>query len=496
MNKKILIVLIALTAVALIAFIIVNQKFPQKPEITKQELQQEFQLLKSRYEQAKTNGYDVSEAEKLAREAKKAFDKGNYAVAKEYLEYAFISLRQTRPSNRALPKQNNSSIPGNNSLSDVKVAIVYERLNDARPKRTIDEQLQILKDTKADLIFRASWRWNPLPNSCSKEDLEKLPGYNGKVTQKVNDECVNSGYSFESMKGVIDQIKKQNQNIIIVGAIPAQKINKLEFNEVTSETFDETQTWEMALDPAKWGIKSITKEEMQEGLKFFSETGYYPDITNPEYQDLLLSWAKRQIDGGMDGIWIDLLYTQASKLAQITKDANHPAVKESYEAASKIVDEIHKYGESKEKYIYVGTWSGPAMNFPYTKPRLDFVTETPMHNEIRNKKIGEGWVKRVQDINSVFKDIPVFAFVDWAGDKGQLALFSQMSKSDQSEFLIVADESFTNIGIKFIYPVHGGNAHSSVLVWGEYSKWYDSLAPEFQTYNTIKQLAQNKSNKK
>lgn len=494
MNKKILIVLIALTAVALIAFIIANQKFPQKPEITKQELQQEFQTLKTKYEQVKAQGYDVSEAEKLARDAKQAFDNRDYKKAKEFLDRAFAVLRKVTST------ANYSS----SALSQVKVAIVYERLNDARPKRSIDEQLQILKDTKADMIFRASWRWNPLPDSCSAGDIAKVTFKKPEdVTSELKQACIDSGYSFEDMKNTISEIKKQNPNIIIIGGIPAQKINKKEVNEITGETFTETQTWGMALDPAKWGITSPTKEELQNSLKTLSgyPESYYPDITNPKYQELFISWAERQIDSGMDGIWIDLLYTQAGKLQGITKDVNHPAVRASYEAASKLVDEIHNYGESKGKHIYVGSWTTP-MYYPYTPPKLDFVTETMGPRELMEKKYEETkWKNTASKAKEKFGNIPLFVIFDWGFRNSPIEIVSQqMSQADAQNFLRLSDDFFTSLGIKFVYPVHGASmvvqqTSATKLAYGTLN-WYDSLAPEFQTYETIKQLAQNKSNKK
>lgn len=50
----------------------------------------------------------------------------------------------------------------------------------------------------------------------------------------------------------------------------------------------------------------------------------------------------------------------------------------------------------------------------------------------------------------------------------------------------------------FIYPVHGGNmgGNSKVRSFGmdnEYGRVYDSLAPEFDTYETIKELANKKA---
>lgn len=372
------------------------------------------------------------------------------------------------------------------SLSNVKVAIVYERLNDARPKRTIEDQLKILKETNPDMIFRASWRWNILPNSCSE------------VEPSLEKTCIDSGYSFDQMKNTIGDIKKQNPNIIIVGSIPAQKINEKEVNEITGETIDDAQTSQMALDPAKWGITSTTKDEIQKGLqKKYVASGRYPDISNPKYQELFLSWAKRQIDSGMDAIWIDLLFTQADTMRGITKDVNHPAVRDSYMGASHIIDEIHKYGESKGKHIYVGTWSYDGFSkYPYAPPKLDFVTESPTQKEVLYKKFDDAaWNIRKANIEAKLGNIPIFIFIDWADDNGQLAIFSQkLSKEQQRDVLKMADDFFESKGMKFIYPVHGGSTgHSATaLTYGKYT-WYDSLAPEFETYDTIKQLAQDKS---
>jgi hypothetical protein len=381
-----------------------------------------------------------------------------------------------------------TSLTSTQSLSRVKVAIVYERINDARPKRTIEEQLQILKDTKADMIFRANWRWNPMPNSCSDEDIIKVAF---KVTPELKQSCIDSGYSFEDMKNTISAIKKENPNIIIIGAIPAQKINNKELNEITGETLDETQTLQMALNPAKWGITSESEDAFQKKFSGSQQgfTGYFPDITNPDYQKLLLSWAERQIDAGFDGIWIDLLYTQSGQIMQITKDVNHPAVKESYEAATKIVDEIHKYGESKGKYVYVGTWT-VAMNYPYQKPNLDFVTDSPAPNEVSSGKLDtNAWVKKKADIENAFGNVPIFVFIDWGYSNSPLENFVRLSDSGRITFLKDANSFFDSIGIKFVYPVHGG--FITKLAYGKYG-WYDSMAPEFPTYDTIKQLAQNK----
>lgn len=351
------------------------------------------------------------------------------------------------------------------------------------------------------MLFRASWRWNPLPDSCSDNDIARVMFKKPEdVTPELKKACVDSGYSFDQMKNTISEIKKQNPNIIIVGAIPAQKINEKEINEITGETIDATQTSQMALDPAKWGINSPTKDETQKGLqKKYVSIGWYPDITNPKYQELFLSWAEKQVDSRMDAIWIDLLFTQADTMKGITKDVNHPAVKDSYMGASHIIDEIHKYGESKGKHVYVGTWSYDGFSkYPYPPPKLDFVTESPTQKEIYYKKLDDAaWNIRKSNIEAKLGNIPIFIFIDWADDNGQLAIFSQkLGKTEQNDFLRQADNFFTNKGMKFVYPVHGGSTgHSATLLtYGNYT-WYDSLAPEFETYDTIKELAQDKARK-
>jgi len=62
-----------------------------------------------------------------------------------------------------------------------------------------------------------------------------------------------------------------------------------------------------------------------------------------------LHWAERQVDAGVDAIWIDMLYTQAWFLYKMSKDANHPAVRKSYNAALEIIEKIREYGRKKEK---------------------------------------------------------------------------------------------------------------------------------------------------
>ncbi len=384
------------------------------------------------------------------------------------------------------------------NLSQVKVAVLYESVT--HPIRGIDEVIYLLKETRADFIFRGFWRWNPCPNKC--EDL--------RVREK--EKCKLRNYSYFHLEKAILEIKKEIPQIIFCGAIPAQVIHReAVFNPLTKEVIRYPKTWNLALNPEKWGIK-ISKEQFQcmfakthfwvpEDLncsEYSPQTAsaYFPDLTNPEFKELLLSWAERQIDAGADCIWIDMLFKQAAMLYKLTKNFNHPAVKESYEAACEIVDKIHEYAQRKGKRVWVGSWLTPIF-FPYTPPKLDFVTISPSSKEVRKMKMDEKkWNEKVKLAREKLGDIPIFAFIDWASTtRTPLGTFSQtLTKEEQIKFLKIADEFFTERGILFVYPLHGGwmGNDAEILSYGK-SRVYDALAPEFQTYNAIKELAKKRA---
>ncbi len=386
------------------------------------------------------------------------------------------------------------------NLSQVKVAILYERIGDGSwINRSVEDEIKIFKETNADFIFRGFWRWSPIPEKC-----EDLPG-------KQREKCKLRGYSYQHLEKTISKIKAELPEMIICGAIPAQIIQrKVLWNPKTKEIIRYPETWDLALDPQKWGI-NFSKEELQckfGKIRFWVPqdldcknyapelaSAYFPDITNKKFQELLLSWAERQIDAGVDAIWIDMLFKQVVMLYKLTKDFNHPAVKESYEAVCKIVEKIHEYGKRKGKDILIGSWFTP-IYFPYPPPKLDFITISPSLIEVREMKFDEErWNERLKLIREKFREVPVFAFIDWASTiETPLGQFSQvLSKEKQREFLKKADEFFSQKNVIFAYPVHGGfmGRDAKILSFGKL-KIYDSLAPEFETYETIKELARKK----
>ncbi|RLI17435.1 hypothetical protein DRO49_03630 [Candidatus Bathyarchaeota archaeon] len=371
-------------------------------------------------------------------------------------------------------------------LSKVKVAILYERITDGiyHPSklRTYEDLVKILNETNPDLVFRVWWRWTPIE--------ESLPSTN-PVYQ--------AGYTYQQLEETLTKLKKRFPSTLFIGAIPAQRINFEERNPITGRRYSEKETWEMALNPAKWGI-NYSKEKLQELAQkgVTGEYGYFPDITDKEFQELFLSWAKRQIDAGVDGLWIDMLFAQPRFLAEITKDKNHVSVKESLKAIDYILAEIRKYGEKKGRYIYLGSFY-TFIDFPNYSPDLDFVTVSFKRKEILNMKLDEErWDEIISKVKERKPNLIILAIIDWGlTAKTPLGAFSQeLTPEEQREFLKTADKFLSNRGVILVYPVHGGfmGQDAKILSFGRLKK-YDSLAPEFNTYKVIKSLAQNKKGK-
>ena len=398
-------------------------------------------------------------------------------------------------------------------LAKVKVAIHYRYITDGGViNRTIDDVIRIFKETGADFVFQAWITQSPCPDKCS--DLPPDEAWKYEIR----------GYSYEHLRNAVSKIKEELPDIILCGGTQAEFLYPEEVRG-SSEEERRDRAWNMSLDPRKWGI-NVSRGEVQcywarrwgfidkdeecpseEELKWRMDF-YFPDLTNPEFQEILLSRIYRQIDCGVDAIWIDMLYGQAYLLLGLTGDWNHPAVQESYEAAWRIVEKIREYGfKTKNRYIYVLSWVGAIRGDEvYTVPstNLDIGAVSPTANEVRNAITGEIaqfneelWDELVKEVEENLK-IPLFAILDYGGPgRTVLHVFTQeLTPEEAREFLRRADEFFTERGIVFVYPVHGGDmgrlgVEVTKLSYGRFN-WYDSLAPEFQTYETIVKLAEKR----
>ncbi len=402
-----------------------------------------------------------------------------------------------------------SGAPGTTSNSSgMKVAVLYERVSDGIViGRTASDVLTIFNDTRAEFIFRGFFRWEPVPESPDAA----LAGYSADY---VAAKAV-VGYTYQQLGNAVSAIKSARPDTLFIGAVAAQRLNRIEVNDKTGSANTAEQTWAMALDPATLGL-AMTKEELQcRAAKFLgwisssascpadydhaTAPAFFPDITNEAWQELLLSRAKKQIDLGADGIWIDMLFTQARLIELITSNSSDPAVAAAYQAASKIIDQIHAYGTSQYgKSVLVGTWLS-FLEIGYTPasyPAVNFVTASPSADEILNGIDRSQWTSIKSSVKAKLGETPLYVFIDWNGSAtAPLGVFSQnLTTGQQESWLEAADKFFTEQSITFIYPVHGGTfpTSSAKLSFGKYNV-YDSLAPEFATYQKIKSLAQAKS---
>ena len=441
------------------------------------------------------------------------------------MAFAGLALSACGPSPTSVSAPTNAPLATglDGELSRVKVAVLYENITDGvRIGRSIEETINILKETRTDLVFRGFWKWAPVvdsPDSIPPELLELAPA--GTTREQAALAVRQTGYYYQELERWISATKRELPAIIFVGAIPAQRIGRIEYNPITGQIYSMEETWDMALDPQKWTItrngSPVTKAQFQSWwyeIHPYGETGeqydwrrvpaYFPDISRPEVQDLLLSWAMKQIDCGADAIWIDMLDKQAVLLFQMTGDVRHPSVAESVAAASRIVDAIHEYGASRGQRVYVGTWATFALaelvgqELPYASHAVDFVTISPTSEEIQDTRVDSArWETIIPAIQRMYGDLPVFAFIDWSFDQSPLVSFSQeLRKGEQREVLRTLDEYLARMGVNFVYPVHGGYMGSgritTRLAWGRW-RTYDALAPEFDTYQTIRELARRKA---
>ncbi len=429
-------------------------------------------------------------------------------------------IGQALPQDAPVEQQDMNNARG--KLSKIKIASLYDNITDGiKYGRSIDDTVTLLKETNTDFVFRGFFKWIwPVFDAPDKIPFKliKLSGVNQQALKWYSGMLGSQGYYYENLKKHISAIKLSNPDLIFCGAIPAQCIGKMELNPITGKVYTINDAWAMSFDPQKWKIKFgdnfVTKEQFQKwfyGIHSYGGTdaknyiwrkaeAFFPDITNPAYQELLVSWAKKQIDCGADAIWIDGL-PQEQIFNAIFKEAGAAMYKDMSAAASKIVDAIHMYGTSKGKYIYVGYWANPfglVKSPAYVPAKVDFVTVSPSKEEVLARKLDKDkWGTEVKSIRKIYGDIPIFAFIDWAFDDSQVVAFSQkLNKEEQSEVLENFDKAFERMGVKFVYPIHGGYMGSAAvttkLSFGK-DRIYDSLAPEFETYNTIRALASKKS---
>jgi hypothetical protein len=143
------------------------------------------------------------------------------------------------------------------NLSNVKVAVWYQRLTDKMQNdigRDVEGVIEILRETKTDLIFRAWWRWAPCPENCEQ------------LSQQQREICERVAYSYKHLGNAISRIKEELPEIIIIGSVPAQKIDKDLWNPVSGERIGYPDTLDI------WGKTRIVRIMTQKKLQLMSLT--------------------------------------------------------------------------------------------------------------------------------------------------------------------------------------------------------------------------------
>jgi hypothetical protein len=276
-------------------------------------------------------------------------------------------------------------------------------------------------------------------------------------------------------------------NVTLIGALPAQTLWRDEYDLGSNARLTWRETWNMALDPSKWGIK-IDKWNFQ--CKIAKARGvideclqkrpwilkkYFPDITNREFQRLFLKAVEAQIKAGIDWIWIDMLFAQTRIFLKITNDPSHPSVRDSFNASLSIIKRIKDIGKRYGKNVKVGSWIPP-----FEAP-LDFVTVSISKKEVLNGINESKWKRIIEEVRERVGNVPIIAFLDWGPRGGPLDVFSTLE--DQGERLMQLCLEMRKLGVSFAVPLHGGFTPSTVSFGYHF---YDALAPEHNIAEYIK----------
>ncbi len=394
-----------------------------------------------------------------------------------------------------------------NAMENIKVSILYTNLNDHIPEnRTLEDAIKIVADLNPDFIWMMYEKGIKCPaeseNTAYEQAYEALisVGVSDTKAKRIASEYAEKvkryGYYFENWERQTVELKKVLPNIIVCSAIFTQGIPYWGWNFETLKPYTADEIKSMALDLSDYGLSDWNFEKTQKFFqKFTGFKAYFPDYCNEEYQNWLLSCVKRMKDCSADAVWLDMFFSQSTLTYRyIVKDFKHPAVRKPFEACCQIIEEI------KQKFnMLVGSWAGSyvllhlgADKYGYPIPDFDFITENPDPKEVISMKFDEKkWNTIFTSIRKYNPNCIILITPDWGPwDNTMLAVFSQkLTPEQQRAFLRIWNEFALKNNAVPCFPVHGGSLgpHAKKLAWGKYNK-YDALAPEFNTYEIIKEL--------
>jgi len=386
----------------------------------------------------------------------------------------------------------------------------YQRLNDAvnlegDAQRSVEEVAEILKELNADFVMQGVFRYHPCVDTCSRWSQWNFASKKEK--------CEKEQYAYDLMAGAVDTVKAET-NAMICGGTPIEFFwaeqwdSEIEFNKWLSRD----DVWELALDPAKFSL-SVTKEDFQAWFwkRFTGETisdpkkemdFYLYDPTQSDVQNMLADILEAQYNCGVEAFWWDMLLLPTVSLLFYGVSVEHTAVAEVYKACKQIAEDTRR----KVRHIAWSYWQledSYGLFSKYGALPLDICVVMVSADEVENMMMSEGQWNYIQEIvGNIYGDIPIFARIDYGKGRSPLYVFAEeLSVEEANSFLVVAENFLRERDVRLILPVHGGNPCDNTqiaqgkcpkLAHGQFN-WYDSLAPEFDTYETIKSIALNRT---
>lgn len=386
----------------------------------------------------------------------------------------------------------------------------YQRLNDAvnlegDAQRSVEEVVQILKELNADFVMQGVFRYHPCVDTCSRWSQWNF------LSKK--EKCEREQYAYDLMANAVDAVQAET-NAIICGGTPMEFFwaeqwdSELEFNKWLSRD----DVWEHALDPSSFGL-SVSKEDFQAWFweRFTGEVVsdpkkemdfYLCDPTQSDVQNMLADMLDAQYNCGVEAFWWDMLLLPVASLLFYGVPVEHSAIEEVYRACRQIAKDTRK----KVRHIAWSYWQledSYGLFSRYGAPPLDICVVMVSADEVKNVAMNEERWNYIQEtIRNMYGDTTIFARIDYGGGRSPLYVFAEeLSVAEANSFLEGAENFLHERGVRLILPVHGGNPCDPAqiaqnecpkLAYSKYN-WYDSLAPEFDTYNTIKSIALNRT---
>jgi len=87
---------LCLVGMLIIGILAASGCITRKPTVSQESVKHNFSEFESKYKEKQSQGYDVTEAEELAKKAKQAYDKGDYESANKLLDDAFMALETAK----------------------------------------------------------------------------------------------------------------------------------------------------------------------------------------------------------------------------------------------------------------------------------------------------------------------------------------------------------------------------------------------------------------